>query len=284
MNELDPRVTPARPDLAAKHLEGKVSASRFVDGTLRELAVPQVPLRKTPSHETPLETEALKGEGFVVYDDNGEGWCWGQLVNDGYVGWLPSSALRVPSKKPTHRVSALRTPAFPGPSIKLPPVELFPFGSMLAIECAGTELAETVDGLHVPVRHLSPVDSHETDFVAVAERFVGSPYLWGGKTNNGIDCSGLVQVALMACGKASPRDSDMQERELGTGIALDADVSNLRRGDLLFWPGHVAIACGSSHIVHANAFHMAVAIEPVADAVRRIAGTGVALRSVRRIS
>jgi cell wall-associated NlpC family hydrolase len=283
MNALDPRVTPARPDLAAKHLEGKVVAKRFVEGAKHCVVVPYAPLRKSPSHDAPLETEALRGEDIVIYDDNGEGWSWGQLASDNYVGWIPASALGIRTNEPTHRVSALRTLVFPGPSIKLPPVESLPLGSLLAIAETGSDLALTADGAYVPAKHLAPLGSRENDFVAIAERFVGSPYLWGGKTNNGIDCSGLVQIALTGCGKTCLRDSDMQEAALGSVIDIAHDLSNLRRGDLLFWPGHVAIACDSSRIVHANAFHMAVAIEPVAGAVRRIAATGVKLRTVRRI-
>jgi cell wall-associated NlpC family hydrolase len=283
MSAYDPRVTPARPDLAAKRLEGKVQSARFVEGVLREVTAPQAPMRKAPSHDAALETEALKGEYIVIYDDNGEGWSWGQLQSDDYVGWIPSRALGPKGQEPTHHVSALRTLVFPGPSIKLPPVESLPLESKLAIARFEQEFAVSAAGGYLAARHLSPINAWELDFVAVAERFVGTPYLWGGKTNAGIDCSGLVQIALSAAGLKCPRDSDMQERTLGQPLVPADDVSSLRRGDLIFWTGHVAIACDAARIVHANAFHMSVAVEPVADALRRIGAAGVALKSIRRM-
>lgn len=284
MPAFDPRTTPARPELAARHLQGKVDAARFVDGIVREVIEPQTPLRRAPSPDAPLDTEALKGERVTVYEETDEGWCWGQLAADGYVGWMSANALRAPGPAPTHRVSALRTLVFPGPSIKLPPLESLSLGCRLAIVRTTGDFAVTTSGGHVPARHLAAIDSVEPDFVAVAARFVGTPYLWGGKTSFGIDCSGLVQVALTAAGKTCPRDSDMQERALGEPVELGPNLSNLRRSDLLFWPGHVAIAHDETTLVHANAFHMAVVKEPVADAVRRIAAAGNAARSVRRLA
>jgi len=284
MAMLDPRVTPARPDLAAAHLEGQVEAARFVQGRTRAVRAPQVSVRQAPAHDAALLTEALRGEVVDVYEDNGEGWSWGQLRSDGYVGWLPSGALGEPSAPLTHRVAALRTLVFPGPSIKLPPVDALSLGSAIAVATIEGSLAVTADGEYLPAQHLALLAAAEPDFVAVAERFLGTPYLWGGKTSLGIDCSGLVQVALTAAGKRCPRDSDMQERALGTVIGDASALAKLQRGDLLFWKGHVAIARDASTIVHANAHHMAVAIEPAAEAVRRTAAAGVELRSIRRLA
>ncbi|MGC1777409.1 MAG: NlpC/P60 family protein [Xanthobacteraceae bacterium] len=282
MAGFDPRITPARADLAAKSLEGKVAASRYVEGDICEVTAPQAPLRQTPRPDAPLDTEALMGERVTVYDSNEEGWAWGQLASDNYVGWLPQSALGPPGASPTHKVVALRSFAFPGPSIKLPPLEALPFGARLAVVKSEDRMAVTAAGAYVPLPHLAPMGDNDTDFVAVAERFVGAPYLWGGKTALGLDCSGLVQIALSACGVACPRDSDMQEQALGSAVALD--LSSVRRGDLVFWKGHVAIVRDGTNFLHANAFHMTVAIEPIAGAVARIRAAGSEVTGVRRIA
>jgi cell wall-associated NlpC family hydrolase len=282
MAAFDPRLTPARADLAAKHLEGKVKAARYVEGRVCEVIEPQAPLRREPRPDASLDTEALKGERVTIYDTNGEGWAWGQLAADGYVGWLPDNALAPPGAAPTHKVTALRTLVFPGPSIKLQPLEALPLGARLAIARTEDRMAVTASGAYVPAAHLAPLDRSESDFVAVAERFIGAPYLWGGKTALGLDCSGLVQVALTACGVSCPRDSDMQEAALGTAMSIDP--SALKRGDLIFWKGHVAIVRERDSLLHANAFHMAVAIEPIADAIVRIRSGGSEVSGVRRLA
>jgi cell wall-associated NlpC family hydrolase len=284
MAAFDPRITPARGDLAAKHLQGKVAAPRYVEGRWYEVVEPHAPLRREPRPDTSLETEALKGERVTIYETNAEGWAWGQLAADGYVGWLPANALAAPGASPTHKVRALRTLAFPGPSIKLPPLEALPLGARVAIARIEDRLAVTQAGAYLPAVHLAPIDRNESDFVAVAERFVGAPYLWGGKTVLGIDCSGLVQIALAACGVACPRDSDMQEAALGAAVAASETIPDLQRGDLVFWKGHVAIVRDGASLVHANAFHMAVVVEPVADAVARISAAGSEIASVRRLA
>ena len=283
MPAYDSRLTPARADLAAKALEGKVAAARYVEGSVREIVEPQAPLRHEPAPDAPLLTEALKGERVTIYDENTEGWSWGQLAADRYVGWLPTNALTPPGAAVTHKVAALRTLVFPGPSIRLAPVEALPLGARFAIARTEGRLAVTQAGGYVPAAHLVPIEVYETGFVAVAERFLGVPYLWGGKTALGIDCSGLVQIALTACGIACPRDSDMQEQALGQPISSDLAASEPRRGDLVFWNGHVGIVRDRLSLLHANAFHMSVAIEPIAEVVARIRDTGSEITSVRRI-
>ncbi len=279
MTALDPRLTPARGDLAAAHLENVVAAARFAEGRPRRIAVGTAPLRREPRPDATLDTEALLGEAVTVYEED-EGWAWVQLGADGYVGYLPATALGPPGEPATHRVAALRTFLFPGPSIKLPPADVLPLGARVTVAAVEGALARLATGGFVPACHLSPPDVAEPDFVAVAERFLGVPYLWGGKTALGLDCSGLVQVSLDAAGIATPRDSDMQEASLGA--AAPPDPQALLRGDLLFWKGHVAIARGDGTIVHANAHRMAVSIESIAEALARIEAAGSPLRSVRR--
>jgi cell wall-associated NlpC family hydrolase len=274
----DPRITPARPDLAARHLKGKVEAAQFVEGTAQEVIVGLAPLRKAPVPDSPMLTEALRGERVTIYETDEEGWAWGQLVNDGYVGFLPAAALLAPGPAATHKIAVPRTFVFPGPDIKLPPVDALPMGATVAIARTQDSFAVTAHGF-IPARHVVPLAQNEPDFVAVAERFVGVPYLWGGKSSLGLDCSGLVQVALTAAGITCPRDSDMQENALGKTTSL----AGLQRGDLIFWKGHVAIALGRNSMIHANAHHMAVAVEPVGEALARIGASGSQVTSVRRL-
>ena len=276
---LDPRITPARPDLAAAHLRGKVKAARFVEGTIQEVISGIAPVRSAPSHEATQVTEALRGERVTIYETDEEGWAWGQLASDGYVGWLPAAALLLPGAPPTHKVVVLRTFIFPGPSINLPPQDALPLGAQIAVAREQDSMAVLASGGCVPKTHLAALDAKEADFVAVAERFVGMPYLWGGKSSLGIDCSGLVQIALAACGIPCPRDSDMQEKALGKAAAL----AGLQSGDLIFWKGHVAIARGRNSMIHANTFHMSVTIEPVAEGLARIGAAGGQVTSVRRL-
>jgi cell wall-associated NlpC family hydrolase len=278
----DPRLTPARADVAAKYLEGKVEAARFVDGEEFEISDGVTAMRRDPFAGAMLDTQALKGERVTIYDRNDEGWAWGQLNGDGYVGWLSDLALYPPGPAPTHKVTALRTFLFPGPSIKLPPMDTLPLGARIAVVKMTDAFAVTSAGHYVPKQHVAAIETVETDYVAIAERFVGTPYLWGGKSSLGIDCSGLVQVALTAIGTGCPRDSDMQESGLGRALS-ETERQHLRRGDLIFWKGHVAIVRDADTIVHANAHHMATAIEDTRGAIARIKAAGSDVTSIRRL-
>jgi len=255
-----------------------VTATRFAEGSPRRVVAARTPLRRRPSDDAPLETEALHGEAVTVYDE-ADGWSWVQLTRDGYVGYLPSGALG-PWIEPTHRVAAPRTHAYPKPSIKTPPIRAISLGARLRVERVEGDFAIAADGAHYFARHLAPVNEIEPDFVAVAERFLEAPYLWGGRTSEGIDCSGLTQTALTAAGIAAPRDSDMLAA-LGVSVSPDAP---LRRGDLIFWKGHVGIMRDAATLLHANGWHMRVVSEPLLPTLTRIeASGGGPIVSIRRL-
>ena len=255
-----------------------VVPARVVDGL--------APLRRAPRADAGLDTEALMGEAVTVLDEDDDGWAKVRLDRDGYLGFMPSHAyLKGPSAPATHRVAALRTFLYPGPSIKAPPLDWLSLGAPVAvvreIEAGGRLFAVTADGAAVVASHLAPIDTVEPDPVAVAERFLGTPYLWGGRSSLGIDCSGLVQTALAACGIAAPRDSGDQETALGASASLDP--RDWRRGDLLFWPGHVARGRHATTFLHATAHTMTVTIEDLATGLARIEAAGSPLRAVRRV-
>ncbi len=271
---LDPRLNAFRPDLADSRLGGSVAADRFTEGTLRRVAAPSAALRHAPRPDAALDSELLRGELFRVFDETDEGWAWGQNQTDGYVGYTASDALGPVAPEPTHRITALRTFVYPAPDMKLPARSALSFGAAVSVtgetETRGTRYCLLAGGEGALVAiHAAPIDAPpEPDYVAVAERFIGTAYLWGGRTSLGLDCSALVQLALMAAGRPAPRDSDMQAAYLGRALAGLAD---LRRGDLLYWPGHVAIVADATHIVHASGHHMTVVREPLRPALQRIA-------------
>ena len=285
---LDRRLTPARPDLAARHLIGQVEARVFVDPEPMRVVAPSAPLRREPRPDAPLDTEALCGEAVDVYE-RFEGWAWVQLRTDGYVGYLPDDALRPDALAPTHRVRALRTFVYPGPSMKLPPLAALSLGAGVAVSGESgefltlSEFGRYATGF-VFAPHLAALEAPEPDFVSVAELCLNAPYLWGGKTSLGLDCSGLTQLALAAAGIASPRDSDMLEREIGEPVPFDEGLQGLRRGDLVFWKGHVGIMSDPDTLLHATAYSMTVMSEPLRTARDRIQAKSFgAITSIRRI-
>ncbi len=285
---LDRRVNAFRPDLADERLRGRVEAERFVAGTLRRIASASTPIRRAARSDGPIDSEALHGEIVRVFEETMEGWAFVQLATDDYVGYVSSDALGALEPAPTHRVSALRTFVYPEADLRKPPLGLLPFGASLVLAgeavTRGTPYCLLPGGMGaVFATHVAPVDAEPAlDFVAVAERFLETPYLWGGRTSLGLDCSALVQLSLAAAGIKAPRDSDQQAASLGDVLADGLDGER-QRGDLVFWPGHVGILADAETLLHASGYQMEVVAEPLDEAVARIAASAGLPTVVRRI-
>jgi len=262
---MDRRLIPANGRVAAAWLRGEVEAERYVEGTGRQVAEPVVDLLNAPGGRR--ERQVLAGAGVTVYEER-DGWAFVQSVADGYVGYIPVSTLEAPFE-PTHRVNVRATHAYPEADFKAHELESLSMGSHVRVIVDGERFVETNRGF-VPKAHLTSVGAFEDDPVAVAERLLGTPYLWGGNSAFGIDCSGLVQVGCAACQIVCPGDSDMQEADLGGDLGNQVH----KRGDLLFWKGHVAWVADEDTILHANVHHMAVAYEGLEEAIARIERQG----------
>ena len=280
MTGLDPRRHAFRPDLADARLRGLIEAERFVEGEIKRLIVPSIELHAAPRTDQPATTEVLWGQDMRVFEETKD-WAFVQLVRDGYVGYLAREALGPAVEAPTHRVSCQWGYGFKAPNIKSNLRMVLPMGACIAGELEGDFLKLT-GGLYMPRQHASPLASSAPDFVAVAERFQGTPYRWGGKTALGLDCSGLVQISLQAAGVECPRDSDMQAAEVGV-LVPKAGWSHPQRGDLVFWPGHVGVMTDPAQLLHANGHHMAVTRELLVTVIGRAEATGSAVTTVRRL-
>ena len=282
---LDPRLHAYRPDLADEGLRGKVEAGRFSCGTPRRVRESVVGLWREPRSDAPRDSELVFGETVRVFDTTDEGWAWVQADMDGYVGYAPLDALGEIEPVPNRRVTALSTYVYSGPNLRFPTVCHLPMGVLVAVEgkaeTRGTAYSLLAGGAGAIVTtHLGDPAEREADFVEVAERFVGVPYLWAGRSAFGLDCSALVQIALAMTGVAAPRDSDMQA-SMGEAIDLSGPF---RRGDLIFWEGHVGIMRDEHMLLHANGNTMDVANEPLGEAVERIARLYARPTCARRLS
>ena len=268
----DPRLILAAAEVASAALEGIVSAPRYVPPTLMQATAARAGILKAPDPDAEQADELLFGEGFEALETR-DGFAFGRAIRDGYVGWVDEAALGDPGPPSTHRVAALATFAFLEPSIKTPVIHRLSLNALASVEAREGRFLKLHGSGWVVEHHLTPIGVFEDDAAAVALRFLGVPYLWGGRSSDGLDCSGLVQQALYACSHACPRDSD-QQAALGAGLEIGADLKGLLRNDLVFWPGHVGIMLDETRLLHANASAMCVSIEGLADAVKRIEAAG----------
>jgi cell wall-associated NlpC family hydrolase len=273
MISFDRRLMPVRPDLAAAHLADKVPAAHYVEGRAMHLAIELTDLRQAPSHEAAIDSQVLYGENMILYEAH-EGWGWVQLDADYYVGYLSLAGLEEGESKATHKVSVNRTFIYPRPDIKAPILAALPLGAEVTLSGADGNFARLADGGFVIAIHLMRIDEKAEDFVTVAEGLIGTPYLWGGKSCLGLDCSALVQIALAQAGIVALRDTDLQQQGLGHALPLETAEGGLKRGDLIFWKGHVGIMRDPEMLLHANAHHMLVASEKLNEARARIRAKG----------
>ena len=262
----DPRLWPSNGRVAHDRLRGQIEGVTFTAGEVHSVAEPLTDLLNLQGKR---ERQLPLGETFRVLETE-DGLAFGFAERDGYVGFVAAEDLQQ-EVQPTHRVSARATHLYATADMKSPDQMTLSCGAKLRITAQVGRFGLTAQGLYVPMVHLMPVGYVEPDPVAVAERLLGTPYLWGGNSSFGLDCSGLVQMCLLASGVDCPGDADLQEAALGQPLPPNAA---LQRGDLVFWKGHVAIATSPTTLIHANAFHMAVALEDVETAIDRIRARG----------
>lgn len=277
---LDPRLNAFRPDIAAASLRGVVEADRFVEGVACQVRTGFASLAEQPSFESRQASQLLFGEVFTVFEER-DGWAWGQNGTDRYVGWTRLEGLEMGVSAPTHTVMALRTYLFPAPDLKTPPLDMLSIGSKVTVTGVDGNWSAVEGGGFIYARHLAAPDAPPADPVDTALRFLGAPYLWGGRTSLGLDCSALVQLSLSAAGIPCPRDSDQQAAAVGTLVSGNGEGHAFRRGDIVFFPGHVGIMADATDLIHANAFHMCVTREPLAAVCARAGDKGI--NAVRRL-
>ncbi|MBO6717833.1 MAG: C40 family peptidase [Rhizobiaceae bacterium] len=270
---LDRRLNAYRSDLADARLNGRVEAERFVEGDIGEISSPVADLKSAPRHDAGVDHQLLLGDRVRVFE-RAEGWAWVQSERDGYVGYMADADIGSPGPAPTHVVAVPRSFAYPTDDLKSAPAVPLSMGCAVRVtghtERRGTGYAALSTGSSMIASHLRPIGEGADDWVSVAELFEGTPYLWGGTSGFGVDCSGLIHLAMRMAGRAVLRDTDMQERSLGDVIDPGHNLGGLRRGDLVFWKGHVAIMTDAANAIHASGQTMLVTREPIAEAVARI--------------
>ncbi|MEI4488169.1 NlpC/P60 family protein [Frigidibacter sp. MR17.14] len=277
MTKRDRRRTPATPRVAHASLKGEIEAKHFTEGEPARVTAPLADLLAAPGGAR--DRQVLFGDRLTVVERH-QGWAFVMAAKDGYCGWLAEAALG-PDAVPTHRISGRATHCYPEPSLKSRAVGPLSYGATLTVTGESGKFVQTAEGWYVPRAHVAPVAQLETDPVAVAELFLGAPYLWGGNSHEGIDCSGLVQAALLACGQPCPGDSDQQRAEVGHEVDK---AGPWQRGDLFFWPGHVAMAVDETCLIHANGFRAAVTHEGIEMCLARIDAAGEGpLLAVKRL-